>query len=134
MNLKYKGLALAITIMFLLVGCGGGSSSSSSDSGSGEDTSDGTASGEDDSSDSTSTASSIDLFFNSGSISKIDPDNPSTTPVVVDSGITDDEIGIIDQTFDATNQAVTNKTVRTIIYSKDDGKLYKVSGGHGPEN
>lgn len=66
------------------------------------------------------------LFFKSGSLSRIDPADPSALPLLVDPGNTAHEFGIIERTFDAANQEIKDQRVRTILYTKDDGKFYKL--------
>lgn len=72
------------------------------------------------------------LFFKSdgaleeGGILAIHPDNPAN-PVTVETGFTSGEEGIIDGKLDLVGQQITDIYIRTILYSKSNGRLYKVN-------
>ena len=70
------------------------------------------------------------LFFNSGSISALDPASPTDT-LLFESGVTNGEIVIFHGTWDAPNMQVSGLHGRTLIYAKSDGTLQKVSGLKG---
>jgi len=73
------------------------------------------------------------LFFQSGSISALDPADPAAPPVVIESAATQEAQGILHGTIDFTNQKITGIHTRTIIYANiDDGKLYKIDTSKPP--
>jgi len=77
--------------------------------------------------------STTSLFFQSGSISALDPADPAAPPVVIESAATQEAQGILHGTIDFTNQKITGIHTRTIIYANiDDGKLYKIDTSKPP--
>ncbi len=102
---------LSILLFATLIGCGSSNSGPNAQSGT----------------ITTPPTSNAQLFFKSGSLSRMDPANPSAAPIVVDADNTANEFGVIFRTFDVANQAISDQEVRTLLYTKDDGHFYKVS-------
>lgn len=111
MNWTKTTFSAVATLFLLMAACGG--SGSDGDGG----PNGGGASG-----------SATHLFYRSGSISRIDPDNPSAAPVLIEAGATAGERGLWHATVDNAKGQLTDWHTRAIVYAnKDDGKLYKIS-------
>jgi len=128
---QIKTLSSLIFIGLLVTACGssGDGPPSAGAGGGGTDGSIGTVSGGGGSGGGGGgSTSKTHLFYKSGSISRVDPANPTATPVLVEGGNTAGESGIVHGTLDLTNKRITDLHTRSIIYANtDNGKLYKMS-------
>lgn len=108
MHKQFETLSTLIFIGFLMAACGNSGSGTPGGGG--------------------GSSSAAHLFYKSGSISRIDPDKPTATPILVEGGNTSWETGIIHGTLDTTNKRITGLHIQSIVYANtDNGKLYKIS-------